>query len=314
MSKNHILVTGGAGFIGSHAVTRLLAAGHRVTVLDDFSSGSRGNLAHVSGEPGLTIVEGDVRRSLPDQLSGDAVTHVLHLAAQVSVVRSMEAPELDLSVNVGGTLRVLEYAREIRAQKVVFASSAAVYGDGPQPASEDLLPCPLSPYGIHKLASEHHLRVAARTFGLPTLSLRFFNVYGPRQDPKSHYAGVISIFLARALANEDVAIFGTGEATRDFVYVGDLVEALSRALFGGVTDGRALNVGTGRSVSIAELARTVIDVTGAQSEIKSRPERPGDILHSRADAQRICRELGWEASTPLAEGLALTAGWMRSLA
>jgi nucleoside-diphosphate-sugar epimerase len=314
VSHHHILVTGGAGFIGSHAVTHLLGQGHRVTVLDDFSSGSRDNLAHLADLPGLNVVEGDVRRPLADQLRGGDATHVLHLAAQVSVARSMNEPGFDLSVNVGGTLRVVEYARAVGARKVVFASSAAIYGDGPQPASEDLVPMPLSPYGIHKLTGEHHLRVAARSLGLPTLSLRFFNVYGPRQDPKSHYAGVISIFLARALANGEVSIFGTGEATRDFVYVGDLVEALGRALFGGPDDGRALNVGTGRSVSIAELAKTVIAVTRAQSEIRSLPERPGDILHSRASVQRIAEELGWHARTPLADGLSDTARWMASLA
>lgn len=309
--SHHVLVTGGAGFIGSHAVTALLAAGHRVTVLDDFSTGHRDNLAHVADHPRLTVVVGDVTEPIAPQVGSLAPSHILHLAAQVSVARSVEDPAGDLRVNLGGTLQVIAFARAVGGAKVVFASSAAVYGDGPQPAVESLVPAPLSPYGIHKLASEHHLRVAAALHGFPTVSLRFFNIYGPRQDPRSHYAGVISIFLARALAAEPLSVFGTGEATRDFVYVGDLVRALERALFGDLGDGRALNVGTGRSVSVADLARAILAVTGASSPVLSLPERPGDILHSRAEVAAIREALGWEATTPLHEGLGATAEWFR---
>ncbi|HRE88266.1 MAG TPA: NAD-dependent epimerase/dehydratase family protein, partial [Myxococcota bacterium] len=302
---HHVLVTGGAGFIGSHTVERLLSLGHRVTVLDDFSTGRRENLAAVSGHSCLRVVEGDVAEPIGPQLAEAVagfgpVTEVLHLAAQVSVALSVSEPLEDARRNLVGTLRVLEFARELQVDKVVFASSAAAYGDGPQPAHEGLECRPLSPYGLHKLAGEHHLRIHSELTGLGALSFRFFNVFGPRQSPRSHYAGVISIFIGRALAGESLSIFGKGDATRDFVYVVDLVSALVKGLFSGPRRGEVLNVGTGVPTSVAALARTVIEVTGSASPVVELPPRAGDILHSRADATRIREALGWSAETPLA--------------
>lgn len=316
---HHILVTGGAGFIGSHTVERLLELGHRVTVLDDFSTGRRENLAAVLGHAKLVVVEGDVAEPIGPQLEGvvrevGPVSHVLHLAAQVSVALSVSEPLEDARRNLLGTLRVLELAREQRVDKVVYASSAAAYGDGPQPAHEGLECRPLSPYGIHKFAGEHHLRVHAELTGLGGLSFRFFNVFGPRQSPRSHYAGVISIFIGRALAGEPLTMFGKGYATRDFVYVGDLVSALVKGLFSGPRGGEVLNVGTGVPTSVAGLAKTVVEVTGSASPIVELPPRAGDILHSRADASRIREALGWSAETPLAAGLRETAAWLREAA
>jgi UDP-glucose 4-epimerase len=309
--NTHVLVTGGAGFIGSHAVERLLAAGHRVTVLDDFSTGSMAKLAAVAAHPALTVVKGDVVEPFGPQLAGldAAPTHILHLAAQVSVARSMDEPELDLRTNLLGTIRAVEYARQVRADKIVLASSAAVYGDCGVPAHEGLVPQPLSPYGLHKLAGEHHLAVAAKAHGLGALSLRFFNVFGPRQDPQSHYAGVISIFIKRALAGEPLALFDSGRATRDFVYVGDIVTAATRALFAGPRAGDAFNVGTGRPTSVRQLAEAVVALTGSRSELVDRPPRAGDVVDSLAQVERIADALGFRAETTLEAGLAATAAF-----
>ncbi len=315
MAGQHVLVTGGAGFIGSHTVEALLAAGHRVTVLDDFSTGRRDNLAAVAGEPGLVVVEGDATQAIGPQLaavveSRGAPTHIVHLAAQVSVALSMSAPLDDLTRNLTATLRVLDFAREHGVKKTVFASSAATYGEGPQPAHEGMGCAPLSPYGIHKFASEHHLRVFAGLGLGETLSFRFFNVYGPRQSPGSQYAGVISIFIGRALGGEPLLIFGKGDATRDFVYVGDLVRAVVGGLFGGPGAGEVLNVGTGAATSVRELAETVVAVTGSASSIVEQPARAGDILHSRANVERIATALGWRPESSMSDGLAATARWL----
>lgn len=308
--KRHILVTGGAGFIGSHLVEALLGAGDRVTVLDNLSTGTLENLAAVAQHPDFRFVRGDVVEPLAPQLGALAPTHIVHLAAQVSVVVSVADPQRDLEQNLSATLRVIELAREARVQRVVFASSAAIYGDGPLPSTETLAPQPASPYGIHKLASEHHLRAAAMIHRVPTTSLRFFNVYGPRQVPTSSYAGVISIFLARAVAGEPLNLFGGGIATRDFVYVRDLVRAIGLALSAGPGEGEALNVGTGRATSVRELAQTAVAVTRSASALVAAPARAGEALHSCADVERIASVLGWRATTTLSEGLAETARWI----
>lgn len=306
----HVLITGGAGFIGSHTVERLIAAGDRVTVLDDLSTGSLDNLAAVAEHPDFRFIRGDATRPLGPQLGELAPTHIVHLAAQVSVIASMADPLRDLEQNLVGTLRVIELARDRGVSKVVFASSAATYGDAPQPSSEGLVPQPLSPYGIHKLASEHHLRVAALAHGVSTLSLRFFNVYGPRQVPTSSYAGVISIFLARAARGEPLVLFGGGVATRDFVYVKDLARAIALGLEGGPSQGEALNVGTGAAVSVRELAHAILEVTGSSSALVDAPARAGEALHSRAEVAHIAAALDWRANTSLAEGLAETSRWI----
>ncbi len=308
--QRHILVTGGAGFIGSHLVEALLGAGDQVTVLDNLSTGSLQNLAAVAQHPELAFVRGDVTEPLAPQLGARVPTHIVHLAAQVSVIASVTDPRRDLEQNLAATLRVIELARATRVRHVVFASSAAIYGDGPQPSEEALAPQPTSPYGIHKLASEHHLRCAALIDQVPTTSLRFFNVFGPRQVPTSSYAGVISIFLARAVAGEPLLLFGAGLATRDFVYVKDLVRAIGLALSAGPGQGEALNVGTGRTTSVRELATTAVAVTRSASVLVDAPARAGEALHSRADVTRIADVLGWRATTSLREGLDETARWI----
>jgi UDP-glucose 4-epimerase len=305
-----VAVTGGAGFIGSHVVDHLLEAGNRVVVLDNFSTGKRANLARWNGHDALEIVTCDVAHGIFAALAPiGRVDRIVHLAAQVSVVASIANPLADMAVNYGGTLHVLEYARAHRVKKVVLASSAAVYGDVTElPVGEDARCRPVSPYGIDKLASELALDYYASVHGVPTTALRFFNVYGPRQDPSSPYSGVISIFTDRARASSPLVIYGDGQQTRDFVYVGDVVRAIAAALADG--NARAIaNVGTGGETTVVELARTIAELCGTRVPISHAPARSGEILRSRARVERL-REMGVIATTTLTEGLRTTiAAW-----
>jgi len=316
MNGTHILVTGGAGFIGSHLVAVLLARGQRVTVLDDLSTGRRDNIAPWLDREELTLVVGDVADPLEGQLtralSRSGMIHgIVHLAGQTAVQRSLAAPLEDLRINLRGTLEVIHFAEAYGVHQVVFASSAATYGDvAALPAREADPTQPLSPYGIHKLASEHHLRVLAQRGALGATSLRFFNVYGPRQDPMSPYAGVIGTFIRRALRDEPLLIHGDGLQTRDFVYVGDVAEAIARALFVR-GDGAALNVGSGTEITVLDLARAVIAAIDSRSPIHHGPGRAGEILRSRAAVEAIEARLDWAATTPLGQGLEATVQWMR---
>lgn len=302
------VVTGGAGFIGSHTVDRLIAAGHHVVVLDDFRTGKRANLAQHAGSDRLTVVACDVSHGIFAALAPltarlGAVERIVHLAAQVSVVHSVDNPLVDMQVNYGGTLHVLEYARAHGVRKVVFASSAAVYGDVVEmPVHEDIVKRPVSPYGIDKLASELALDYYAAVHGVPATWLRFFNVYGPRQDPGSPYSGVISIFADRARAGRPLVIFGDGGQTRDFVYVGDVVSAIVAALADG-NDRLVANVGTGSEVTVLQLARTIVELCGNKSTIDHAPARAGEIVKSRARVDRLRDALGVVARTPLVDGL-----------
>ena len=307
-SSERVLVTGGAGFIGSHLVDRLLASGHRVVVLDDFSSGKRANLAHHEGRLELEVIEADVASNLDRVLAvahqASPITRVAHLAAKVSVVASLEDPLEDLRVNAGGTLHVLEWAKHVAARKVVLASSAAVYGDVSEvPTPESAYCAPISPYGIHKRASERYLALYADVHGVPTTSLRFLNVFGPRQDASSPYSGVISIFFQRARAGLGLTVYGDGEQTRDFVYVGDVVRAIELALFSTPEVTGPLNVGTGAGTSVNELAAAVLEVTGATGMVQHAEARGGEIRHSCAIVAAAAAELGFRAEYSLERGL-----------
>ncbi len=305
------VVTGGAGFIGSHTVDKLLQLGHKVVVLDNFSTGKRANLAQHAGNDRLEIVTCDVAHGIfaalaPVTANHGPVDRIVHLAAQVSVVHSVANPLVDMQINYGGTLHVLEYARAQRVKKVVLASSAAVYGDvDKMPVGEDTPTQPVSPYGIDKLASELALDYYANVHAVPTTALRFFNVYGPRQDPSSPYSGVISIFSDRAKAGRPLTIFGDGTQTRDFVFVGDVVRAIVAALGDGNTRTVA-NVGTGGEITVIELARTIVDLCGGTSTIVHAPARSGEILKSRARVDRLRDQLGVVAETKLVDGLRAT--------
>ena len=306
-----IVVTGGAGFIGSHVVDHFMEAGNRVVVLDNFSTGKRANLSRWSDNARLHVAVCDVAHGVFAALAPITVEHgpvarIIHLAAQVSVVHSVQNPLVDMQINYGGTLHVLEYARAHRVKKVAFASSAAVYGDvATLPVPEDA-PCkPVSPYGIDKYASELALDYYASVHGVATTALRFFNVYGPRQDPSSPYSGVISIFSDRARAGKPLTIFGDGGQTRDFVYVGDVVRALVAASQDGNSQTVA-NVGTGGEITVLELARTIVELCGNRSSIDHAPARAGEIMKSRAQVDRLRDAFGVVAQTKLVDGLRVT--------
>jgi len=320
-SRPLIAVTGGAGFIGSHTVDRLVESGCRVVVIDDFRTGKRSNLARwadgsrfglAGSEPAVEVVPADIGHGLfaalaPVTAAHGPVERIVHLAAQVSVTHSIVNPMTDVEVNYGGTVHVMEYARATGVAKVVFASSAAVYGDVTSfPVDEDA-PChPLSPYGVDKLASEHLLHYYSAVHGVATTALRFFNVYGPRQDPSSPYSGVISIFADRARAGRELTIYGDGQQTRDFVYVGDVARAVVGAVLGDGADRCVANIGTGTEVTIDELAATIVELTGGGAAVVHAPARPGDIVRSVARVERAARELGFRAETVLADGLRAT--------
>lgn len=304
-----ILVTGGAGFIGSHLVDMLLAGGHTVTVLDDFSTGSRKNLP--KGASKLEIIEGDVAdsgsldRALADQ---DAFAH---LAAVASVEASVRDPVGTHRTNLEGSIRLFDAAARARVGRAVYASSAAVYGDNPSlPLGEAAEKRPLSPYAADKLAGEHYLAYYHRLGKLDATAFRFFNVFGPRQDPSSPYSGVISIFLDRATRNAPITVFGDGNQTRDFVFVDDVVRALHTALTRPESqreqEMRTFNVGRGVQVSLNDLLRTIADLPGVQElNVSYGPPRQGDIVHSLADvSQLLCT--GWQPLTSMSEGLLAT--------
>jgi UDP-glucose 4-epimerase len=304
-----ILVTGGAGFIGSHLVDRLLADGHQVRVLDDLSTGRRANL-----DPRAELLVADIADRDAVAVAMADVAGVFHLAAIASVARANEDWAGTHRINQSGTVTVFDTARaEALAQgrrvPVVYASSAAVYGDtGDEPAHEALVPQPATAYGADKLGSELHARIGSRIHGVPTLGLRFFNVYGPRQDPSSPYSGVISIFARRLAAGQPIVLHGDGGQTRDFVHVSDVVAHLRAAMLRlwaePASGGGALNVCTGRAVSVRDLALLLARLNGRNPSIQNGSPRAGDIRHSRGRPDAAVAALGLRATVALEDGLA----------
>lgn len=300
-----VLVTGGAGFIGHHVATAWRRRGASVVVLDSLRTGRRENVGHIPDGGGLTFIEGSITDPATVRRAMEGCSVVHHLAAQVSVPESMERPLECVEINVHGTLNVLDAAKAAGVSRVVFSSSAAVYGDDPRsPKTEDMTPAPKSPYGVTKLDGEYYLKMYAEVHGVPAVSLRYFNVFGPRQDPRSVYAAAVPIFIERARGGADITIFGDGEQTRDFVYVGDVVAAnLLAATSDGAGRGEVFNVAQGGRITINELAKTIVRVTGSRSAIAHAPERAGDIRHSQASVARITEGLGFAPATSLEEGL-----------
>jgi UDP-glucose 4-epimerase len=297
---SHVLVTGGAGFIGSHLVDALLARGDRVRVLDDLSSGK---CRHVS--PGAELVVGSVADRAQVRAAIEGVDGVFHLAAIASVARCTADWSEAHTVNQSGSVHVLEAAGAAGGIPVVYASSAAIYGRRPQSlARETDTPAPCSPYGCDKLGSELHAGIARDMFGVPAVGLRFFNVYGPRQDGASPYSGVISIFADRLRAGERLALHGGGAQTRDFVFVADVVAALLAAMHALPDLPPAINVCTGRATSVREVATHLARSAGRPTAFADAPARPGDILHSRGDPSLLAATLGLRCDTSIADGLA----------
>ncbi|HKB23965.1 MAG TPA: NAD-dependent epimerase/dehydratase family protein [Methylomirabilota bacterium] len=302
-----ILVTGGAGFIGSHVVDRLLADGHAVDVADNLSTGRRGQV-----NPTARLFVCDLRSARLDAAFAAARPDAIaHLAAQASVPRSVADPRFDASVNVLGTLAVLEAARRTAVRRVVYVSTGgAVYGDTDAlPTREDHPTRPASPYGVSKLAGERYLDCWAGLTGASTLALRLANIYGPRQDPRGE-AGVVAIFAARLLAGAECVVNGDGEQTRDYVYVGDVADAVARALAHPEVTG-AVNVGTGVETTVNELYARLARLAGVTRPSRHGPARPGEQRRSVLDATRAKQTLGWTAATPLDAGLARTLEHIR---
>jgi UDP-glucose 4-epimerase len=296
-----ILITGGSGFIGSHIVEHYQGRAKEIRVLDNLRTGYRHNLDGL----GCVYIEGSVTDRELVRKSIEGVDLVFHLAALVSVPESMGKPGECVDINVRGLLNVLEEASAAGVGKLVFASSAAVYGDNPVvPKVETMLPEPKSPYAITKLDGEYYLDMFQREGLLETAALRFFNVFGPRQDPKGAYAAAVPIFIEKAVRGEDITIFGDGSQTRDFIYVKDIVGALVFAAeTAGVTG--VFNAGYGGQITINDLAAQIIANAGTSSKILHAPERPGDVKHSRASADRLL-SAGWKPRHTLEEGLART--------
>jgi len=297
----NVLVTGGAGFIGSHLVEKLLATGERVRVVDDLSTGKRDNLPR---HDALEFIEGDIRDAKLVNHCVAEMDAVVHLAAVASVQASIDNPIRTHQVNFDGTLNLLEAARSARVGRFLYACSAAVYGDTASiPVSEQTPPNPLSPYAVDKLTGEYYLLHYYRKYRLAATSFRFFNIYGPRQDPSSPYSGVISIFVDRLQRNQPVTVYGDGSQTRDFVYVADLAELLARAAHGPEGVGGIFNVGTGKRHSLLQLLDQLEKLSGKKIARHHEASRLGDIEHSCADVSRLKQVFGTAPAEPFERGL-----------
>jgi UDP-glucose 4-epimerase len=307
---NNALVTGGAGFIGSHLVEALLSAGCKVTVLDNLSTGNLFNLEPVMDH--ITFYQNDIRELDMLEKAAEGCDVIFHLAAVVAVQQTVSNPVESTMINDIGTINVLEAARAKKVRRLVLASSCAVYGDDPRlPKKESMMPRPASPYAVHKLSGEHYARVYFDLFGLETVSLRFFNVYGPRQDPSSPYSGVISIFMAKAVSNQVPVIYGDGNQSRDFVYVKDVVKAILLAASTDNLAGNVLNIGTGSYVLINRLWELIASLSGQHLAPRHEPARSGDILHSVAGMELAQSVLKFTNDFTLEKGLEMTFDWYR---
>ena len=305
------LVTGGSGFIGSHLCRKLLAEGHGVRVLDNLSSGKRANLSDVAGD--IDFHEADLRDEDAVQRAVKGVEYILHHAAVASVQTSVEEPLIEQQINSVGTLNLLEAARQAGVRRVVFAASAAAYGNDPRvPKREDMRPTPESPYAISKLAGEYYCGVYDRLYGLETVCLRYFNVYGPRQDPASPYSGVISIFAKRMLNGLVPLVHGDGLQTRDFVSVYDVVAANMLAHQVESARGQVYNIGSGRRSSLMDLLTALNAVLSSDIQAEFVEARAGDVRDSLADISKAQSELGYRPSMDLQRGLREVIEWMRA--
>jgi nucleoside-diphosphate-sugar epimerase len=309
LTGRRFLVTGGAGFIGSHIVRRLVAGGAEVCVLDLFTTGRRANLAEVAGQ--IELIEGDIREIETVRRAVADVEFVLHLAALVSVPESVEHPERNFAINSAGTHNLLLAAHEARVRRFVFSSTCAVYGDHAAPHHEQLAPRALSPYAAAKLGGEQLCHAFTHVYGLSTVCLRYFNVFGPGQNPRGGYAAAIPLFITALLEGKPPQIFGDGHQSRDFVYVQNVVEANLRACLMDAAIGGVFNIGTGRETSLRDLLALLNTISGQAVEPIFAPSRVGDIRHSYSDISRAKDVLGYRPTVDLAEGLRETFAWYR---
>ncbi|HWY07745.1 MAG TPA: SDR family oxidoreductase [Candidatus Acidoferrales bacterium] len=305
------LVTGGAGFIGSNTVDELVRRGHGVVVLDDLSSGKEDNLADVRSK--ITFMKGSITDIEVVQKAMVQADYVIHLAARTSVPRSVKDPVDTNRINVDGTLNVLVAARDNKVKRVVFAASSSAYGDTPTlPKSEDMQPVPISPYGVSKYVGELYAQTFGRCYGLENVCLRYFNIFGPRQDPDSPYSGVLSRFSTAFLDSTPPVVFGDGEQTRDFTYVENAVQANLLACEAPSASGRTFNVGTGHAVSLNQVLRMLQKASGKTLEMKYEPSREGDIRDSLADIRLAKEFLAYEPVILFEEGLERTYAWYQA--
>jgi UDP-glucose 4-epimerase len=310
MAKTSCLVTGGAGFIGSGIVRALLTRGDRVRVLDNFFSGKRENLAEVAAD--IELIEGDIRNDADLERALQGVELVFHEAAIPSVPRSLVEPLQNHEANATATLRLLLQAKKAGVRRVVYAASSSAYGDTPTlPKIESMRPSPLSPYAVSKLAGEHYCQIFATAYGLETVALRYFNVFGARQDPKSEYAAVIPRFITAALAGQGVTIFGDGEQSRDFCYIDNTVEANLKAgdAPAAKVSGQMVNVACAAATTLNQVVAMLSEITGKKIPVAYEPARVGDVKHSLADISAARAQLGYRGAVSFQEGLRRTIAW-----
>jgi UDP-glucose 4-epimerase len=307
------LVTGGAGFIGSNLVGELLQQGHTVRVLDNFSTGKRENL--IGFEDQIELIEGDLIHLTTVREAVHGMDYVLHQGAMPSVPKSVVDPIGSAEGNINATLNVLVAARDAGVKRVVYASSSSIYGEQAieKPKMETMTPAPISPYGVAKMAAERYCQVFYSTYGLETVALRYFNVFGPRQDPESQYAAVIPNFITALLANEPPVVYGDGEQTRDFTYVANVVDANLQATIAPADDvaGEVFNIAAGGQTSLNELLDMLQEITGNTIKPRYDPPRAGDIKHSRADISQAQQRMGFQPRIGFLEGLTHTVAWYR---
>jgi nucleoside-diphosphate-sugar epimerase len=307
------LVTGGAGFIGSNTVDELVRRGHGVVVLDDLSSGKEENLAEARSK--ITFIKGSITDLEVVQKAMFQADYVIHLAARTSVPRSVKDPIDTNRINIDGTLNVLVAARDNKIKRFVFAASSSAYGDTPTlPKSEDMPPVPISPYGVSKYVGELYAQTFGRCYGLENVCLRYFNIFGPRQDPDSPYSGVLSRFATAYLDSTPPVIYGDGDQTRDFTYIENAVQANIVASEAPSASGKTFNIGTGHSVSLNQVLRMFENIAGKILEVKYEPPREGDIRDSLADIRFARETLGYEPSVMVEDGLQRTYAWYQAQA
>ena len=304
------LVTGGAGFIGSHLVEELVRRGHHVRVVDSLITGKRKNLAHVSG---VEFVEGDLADVTVAARAVEGITYVLHQAALPSVPRSVMDPITSNRANIDASVNILVAARDAGVKRLVYAGSSSAYGNTPTlPKHEEMPTNPLSPYALQKLVAEQYAQMFTRLYGFETVTIRYFNVFGPRQDPGSPYSGVISLFATALLEGRQPTIYGDGEQTRDFTYVANVVDGVLRAAEAPGVSGHVINVATGNRISLNALLRTMNEIVGTKLEPIYQEPRAGDVRDSQADISKAKKLLGYTPVVSLQEGLKKTLDWCRA--